>query len=73
MLIADTYLQCSIILNNHNGFALGLLIMKNELDDDSNVMIMIEKILKFFVFYVNFPNNYFNYFPNVSCSSTNYL
>ena len=72
-LIADTYLQCSIILNNHNGFVLGLLIMKNELDDDSNVMIMIEKILKFSVFYVNFPNNFFNCFPNVSCSSTNYL
>ena len=32
--------------------------MKNKLDDDSNVMIMIEKILKFSVFYVNFPNNF---------------
>ena len=45
--------------------------MKIELDDDSNVMIMIEKIRKFSVFYVNFPNNFLNY--NVSYSSTNYL
>ena len=37
---------------------LGLLIMKHELDDNSNVMIMIEKIRKFSVFYVNFPNNF---------------
>ena len=66
------YLQCSVILNNHNGFVLGLLIMKNELDNDSNVMITIEKMQKFSVFYVNFPNNFLNYFPNVSCSSTNY-
>ena len=68
-----TYLQCSVILNNHNGFVLDLLIMKNELDDDSNVMIMIEKIRKFSAFYMNFQNNFLNYFPNVSCSSTNYL
>ena len=47
--------------------------MKNELDDDGNVMIMIKKIKKISVFYVNFPNNFLNYFPNVSCSSTNYL
>ena len=66
------YLQCSVILNNHNGFVQGLLIMKNELDNDSNVMITIEKMQKFSVFYVNFPNNFLNYFPNVSCSSTNY-
>ena len=37
------YLQCSVILNDHNGFVLGQLIMKNELDDDYNVKIMIEK------------------------------
>ena len=30
--------------------------MKNKLDDDSNAMIMIKKIWKFSVFYVNFPN-----------------
>ena len=47
--------------------------MKNELDDDSNVMIMTEEIRKFSVFYVSFPNNFLNYFPNVLCSSTNYL
>ena len=34
-----TYLQCSVILNNHNNFVVDLLIMKNELDDDSYVMI----------------------------------
>ena len=67
------YLQRSVILNSHNGFALGLLVMKNEMDVDSNVIIMIEKVRKFSVFYVNFPNNFLNYFPNVSCSSTNYL
>ena len=66
-----TYLQCIVILNNHNGFVLGLLILKNELDDDSDVMIMIEKIRKFSVFYLNFPT--FKNVPNVSCSSTNYL
>ena len=60
-------------LNNHNCFELGLLIMKDELDDDSNVMIMVEKIKKFSVFYVNFRNSFLHYFPNVSCSSTNYL
>ena len=32
--------------------------MKNKLDDDSNVIIMIEKIRKFSLFYVNFPNNF---------------
>ena len=68
-----TYLQCKVIFSNHNGFELGLLIMKDELDDDSNVMIMIEKIKKFSVFYVNFRNSFLNYFPNVSCSNTNYL
>ena len=68
-----TYLQCSVICNNHKRSVLDLLIMKNELDDDGNVMIMIEKIKKISVFYVNFPNNFLNYFPNVSCSSTNYL
>ena len=68
-----TYLQCSFILNNHNYFLLGLLIMKIELDDDINVMIMIEKIRKFSVFYVNFPNSFLNCFPNVSCFSTKYL
>ena len=47
--------------------------MKNELDDDSNVMIMTEEMRKFSVFYVSFPNNFLNYFPNVLCSSTNYL
>ena len=47
--------------------------MKNELDDDSNVMTMTEEIRKFSVFYVSFPNNFLNYFPNVLCSSTNYL
>ena len=47
--------------------------MKNELDDDSNVMIMMEKIREVFAFYMNFPNDFLNYFPNVSCSSTNYL
>ena len=53
---------------------LGLLIMINELDDDSNVMIMIEKIRKFSAFYVNFPNKFLNnFFPNMSCSSINYL
>ena len=34
------YLQRSVILNNHNCFVLDLLIMKNELDDASNVMIL---------------------------------
>ena len=67
------YLQCSVILHNHNSFVLDLLIMKDELDDDSNVMIMIEKIRKFSAFYINFPNNFLNYFQNVSCSSANYL
>ena len=68
------YSQCSVILNSHNGFVLGLLIMINELDDDSNVMIMIEKIRKFSAFYVNFPNKFLNnFFPNMSCSSINYL
>ena len=67
------YLQLSVILNSHNGFVLGLLVMKNEMDVDSNVIIMIEKVRTFSVFYVNFPNNFLNYFPNVSCSSTNYL
>ena len=57
-------------LYDHNGFVLGLLIMKNELDDYYNVTIMIEKIRKFSVFHVNFPNNFLNYFPNVSRSST---
>ena len=52
------YLQCSVIINNQNGFVLDLLIMQNELDDDSNVMITIGKIQNFFVFYVNFPNNF---------------
>ena len=66
-----TYLHCSVILNNLNGFVLGLLIMKNELNDDSNVMMMIEKMRKFSAFYVNFPNTFLNYFLNVSCSSTN--
>ena len=66
-------MQCSAILNNHESFVLDLLIMKNELDDDSNVMIMTEEIRKFSVFYVSFPNNFLNYFPNVLCSSTNYL
>ena len=47
--------------------------MKNELDDDSNVMTITEEIRKFSVFYVSFPNNFLNYFPNVLCSSTNYL
>ena len=47
--------------------------MKNELDDDSNGMIMTEEIQKFSVFYVSFPNNFLNYFPNVLRSSTNYL
>ena len=47
--------------------------MKNELDDDSNVMIMIEKMRKFSAFYVNFPNTFLNFFLNVSCSSINYL
>ena len=65
------YLQCSVILNNHNGFVLGLLILKNKLDDDSDAMIMIGKIRKFSVFYLNFPT--FKNVPNVSCSSTNYL
>ena len=46
--------------------------MKNELDDDSNVVIMIEKTQKVSAFYMNFPNNFLNYFPNVSCCSTNY-
>ena len=68
-----TYLHCIVILNNLNGFVLGLLIMKNELNDDSNVMMMIEKMRKFSAFYVNFPNTFLNYFLNVSCSSTNYL
>ena len=36
-------------------------------------MIMTEEIRKFSVFYVSFPNNFLNYFPNVLCSSTNYL
>ena len=68
------YSQCSVTLNSHNGFVLGLLIMINELDDDSNVMIMIEKIRKFSAFYVNFPNKFLNnFFPNMSCSSINYL
>ena len=66
-------MQCSAILNNHESFVLVLLIMKNELDDDSNVMTMTEEIRKFSVFYVSFPNNFLNYFPNVLCSSTNYL
>ena len=52
---------------------LGLLIMKNELNDDSNVMMMIEKMRKISASYVNFPNTFLNYFLNVSCSSTNYL
>ena len=47
--------------------------MKDELDDGSNAMIMVEKIKKFSVFYVNFRNSFLHYFPNVSCSSTNYL
>ena len=48
--------------------------MINELDDDSNVIIMIEKIRKFSAFYVNFPNKFLNnFFPNMSCSSINYL
>ena len=66
-------MQFSVILNNHSGFVLDLLIMKNELDDDSNVMIMMEKIREVFAFYMNFPNDFLNYFPNVSCSSTKYL
>ena len=45
--------------------------MKNELDDDSNVIIVIEKIRKFSVFYVDFPKKNLNYFPNISRSSTN--
>ena len=45
--------------------------MKNELDDDSNVTIVIEKMRKFSVFYVDFPKIILNYFPNVLCSSTN--
>ena len=36
-------------------------------------MIMTEEMRKFSVFYVSFPNNFLNYFPNVLCSSTNYL
>ena len=36
-------------------------------------MTMTEEIRKFSVFYVSFPNNFLNYFPNVLCSSTNYL
>ena len=68
-----TYLRCSVTLNNHNCFALDLLIMKDELDDDSIVMIVMENIRKFSVFYVNFANNFLNCFPNVSCSSANYL
>ena len=36
-------------------------------------MIMTEEIQKFSVFYVSFPNNFLNYFPNVLRSSTNYL
>ena len=39
------YLQCSAILNNHNSFVLGLLIMKNDLDDDSNVMWIFQTTL----------------------------
>ena len=34
------YLQSSVILCNRNGFVLDMLIMKNELDDDSNIMIV---------------------------------
>ena len=36
-------------------------------------MIMTEEMRKFSVFYVSFPNNFLNYFPNILCSSTNYL
>ena len=68
-----TYLQCSVILNNHKISVLALLIMKNESDDDINVMIMIEKIRKSFAFYVNSPTIFLYYFPNFSCSSANYF
>ena len=56
MLIADIRIcnVVSVILNNHNNFVVDLLIMKNELDDDSYVMIR-KKNTKTFCLLCQFP------------------